>query len=88
MIHYCCIPDISRHRQAWTTLRQRTPLDRYLIIEREDAWEMFNWFQYYTPKRFSDELKEAGFTIDSLTESLAGDPLTEDGATLAAIASK
>ncbi len=53
-------------------------LDRILIIERIGTWEIFNWLQYYTPERISEEFREAGFNIDTPAGSLAGDQLTGD----------
>lgn len=62
-------------------------LDRILIIEPAESWQIFNWFQHYTPGRLAEELNEAGFTIDTLAGSLAGDPLTDDSASMGVIAS-
>jgi 2-polyprenyl-3-methyl-5-hydroxy-6-metoxy-1,4-benzoquinol methylase len=63
-------------------------LDRYLIIEPTEHWQIFNWFQYFTPARLTQELTEAGFTINTLVGSLSGDPLVENAATMGAIAIK
>lgn len=61
-------------------------LDRVLIIEPTDCWQIFNWLQYYTPHRLSGELSEAGFRVETLAGSLAGDPLTVDGAIMGVVA--
>lgn len=63
-------------------------LDRILIIEPTESWQIFNWFQYYTPERLSEELGEAGFKIDTLMGSLAGVPLTDDSEFIGVIATK
>lgn len=63
-------------------------LDRILIIEPTESWQIFNWFQYYTPERLSEELGEAGFKIDTLMGSLAGVPLTDDCEFMGVIATK
>jgi SAM-dependent methyltransferase len=63
-------------------------LDRVLIIEPTESWEIFNWFQYYTPERLSEEFGEAGFKIDTIIGSLAGDPLTDDSEFLGVIATR
>lgn len=63
-------------------------LDRILIIEPTESWQIFNWFQYYTPERLSEELGEAGFKIDTLMGSLAGVPLTDDSEFMGVIATK
>ena len=63
-------------------------LDRVLIIEPAEHWEIFNWFQHYTPDRLSEELSEAGFRIDTLAGSLAGDPLTDDSVFMGVMANR
>jgi len=61
-------------------------LDRVLIIEPTENWQIFNWLQYYTPEHLSEELTQAGFRISTLVGSLAGDPLTQDNASMGVIA--
>jgi SAM-dependent methyltransferase len=63
-------------------------LDRVLIIEPTECWQIFNWLQYYTPQRLSKEFSEAGFKVDALMGSLAGDPLTETGPAMGVIATR
>ena len=63
-------------------------LDRILIIEPTECWEIFNWYQHYTPARLAEELNSAGFTIDALVGSFTGEPLVENGASLGVIASR
>lgn len=63
-------------------------LDRVLIIEPTECWQIFNWLQYYTPNRLSGELSEAGFRIETLAGSLAGDPLTDDSVTMGVVATR
>lgn len=65
---------------------QALALDRYLIVEPGDRWEIFNWFQHYTLERLERELRAAGFAIESLAGSLTGDPLDPEGESIAAIA--
>lgn len=61
-------------------------LDRVLIIEPTESWQIFNWLQYFTPERLSEELREAGFEIDSIMGSLDGVPLTDDSEFIGVIA--
>ncbi len=61
-------------------------LDHFLIIEPAAHWQIFNWLQHFTADHIFRELTEAGFTIDSLTGSLAGDPFVTNGPTLGVIA--
>jgi len=67
---------------------QALSLDRVLIIEPTESWQIFNWFQYYTPERLSEELGEAGFEIDTIMGSLAGAPLTDDSEFMGVIATR
>ena len=53
-------------------------LDHYVIVEESEQWEIYNWLQHYTPERITSELEHAGFSIDALTGSLAGDALPAD----------
>lgn len=63
-------------------------LDRVLIIEPTESWQIFNWFQYYTPERLSEELGAAGFKIDTIMGSLAGAPLADNGESMGVIATR
>lgn len=54
-------------------------LDRYLIVEPGERWEIFNWFQYFTAESITRELAQAGFTVATLAGSLAGAPLRDVG---------
>ena len=61
-------------------------LDRILIVEPTESWQIFNWLQYFTPARLKAELAEAGFQVDTLVGSLAGESLTENSAFMGVIA--
>lgn len=63
-------------------------LDRVLIVEPTESWQIFNWFQYFTPERLSEELGEAGFKIDTIMGSLAGVPLTDNSESMGVIATR
>ena len=75
-------------QQTWLYPDEAVSLDHYLIIEPEQHWEIFNWFQYFTKEHLTRELTDAGFTIDTLTGSLSGDPLHEDAPVFGVIARK
>ena len=62
-------------------------LDRYLIIEPGETWQIFNWFQHFTPQNIQAELSAAGFTLDQMAGDLAGAPLQSDGDYIGVIAS-
>jgi SAM-dependent methyltransferase len=50
-------------------------LDRYVIVEPGETWQIYNWFQYFTPDSIEVELQGAGFEIDQLVGGLTGVPL-------------
>lgn len=61
-------------------------LDRFVVIEPEECWQLFNWTQYYTPESAVTELAEAGFMVAAMTGGLDGTPLADDSHTLGIIA--
>jgi hypothetical protein len=63
-------------------------LDRYLIIEPNQSWEIFNWFQHFTPESIESELNQAGFEVERMTESLTGMELKPDSEVIGIIARK
>lgn len=50
-------------------------LDRYLIIEPDKTWQIFNWFQHFTPESIEQELLDAGFEVDHMAGDLTGESL-------------
>ncbi|MBT8049596.1 MAG: SAM-dependent methyltransferase, partial [Gammaproteobacteria bacterium] len=63
-------------------------LDRFLIVEPTETWQIFNWSQYFSPETAADELAEAGFSISVMTGGLDGSALAPDSKTLGLIAEK
>jgi SAM-dependent methyltransferase len=63
-------------------------LDRYLIVEPKESWQIFNWFQHFTPESIEAELMDAGFQIDLMVGGLSGEPMQPDGENIGIIASK
>ena len=61
-------------------------LDRYIIFEPENTWQIYNWFQHYTPQMIEKELQDAGFAIVKMAGDLTGEPLLEDGDLIGVIA--
>ncbi|NOQ41916.1 MAG: methyltransferase domain-containing protein [Desulfuromusa sp.] len=59
-------------------------LDRYLIVEPSETWQIYNWLQYFTPESIETELRSAGFQIDQMAGDLSGAPL-EPGSDLIGI---
>ena len=50
-------------------------LDRYVIVEPGETWQIYNWLQYFTPESIEAELQSAGFEIDQMVGDLTGVPL-------------
>ncbi|MEW7994518.1 MAG: class I SAM-dependent methyltransferase [gamma proteobacterium symbiont of Clathrolucina costata] len=65
---------------------QHLALDRYVIIEPGETWQIYNWFQHFSPQMIESELKGAGFTVVEIAGDLTGEPLTENGNLLGIIA--
>lgn len=59
-------------------------LDRYLIVEPNEIWQIYNWTQHFTPLSIETELRSAGFQIDQMAGDLSGMPL-EPGSDLIGI---
>lgn len=65
---------------------ERLSLDRYLIVEPAETWQVFNWFQHFTPKSLRAELLAAGFAVESMCGGLRGELLENDGDVIGVIA--
>jgi len=63
-------------------------VDRYVIVEPNETWQVFNWFQYFTSAGLQEELESAGFAANRMFGGLRGEPLLRDGDFIAVIASK
>lgn len=50
-------------------------LDRYLIVEPNKTWQIFNWTQHFTPESIKAELQNIGFEVDQMVGELSGEPL-------------
>jgi SAM-dependent methyltransferase len=57
---------------------EKISLDRYLIIEADEQREIYNWLQYFSEQSLADELRAAGFELEAVAGSLAGEALHED----------
>ncbi|WP_305987915.1 bifunctional 2-polyprenyl-6-hydroxyphenol methylase/3-demethylubiquinol 3-O-methyltransferase UbiG [Roseibium sp. MMSF_3544] len=52
----------------------RLALDRYLIVEKDRTWDVFNWLQYFHPSELKQELMEAGFSHCETVDMITGAP--------------
>ncbi|MES9853939.1 MAG: class I SAM-dependent methyltransferase [Candidatus Thiodiazotropha sp. L084R] len=67
---------------------QSLTLDRYVIIEPNETWQIYNWYQHYTPQIIEAELRKSDFVISGMVGDMTGAPLITDGDFIAVIASK
>jgi SAM-dependent methyltransferase len=63
-------------------------LDRYLIVQESGSREIFNWLQHFTADDIERELTQAGFVIEVMVGSLAGEELVHDSSSIAVVARK
>jgi len=62
-------------------------LDRYVIVEPSETWQVFNWIQHFTLESIEAELRNAGFHIDEMAGDLSGTPLEPKSDLIAIVAS-
>ena len=62
-------------------------LDRYMIVEPNETFEIFNWFQHFTPESITAELNDAGFSVDLMVGGLTGESLKDESDFIGLIAS-
>ncbi len=62
-------------------------LDRYLIVQPNETWQIYNWTQHFTPVSIETELRNAGFQIDQMAGDLSGTPLEPESDLIGIVAS-
>ena len=62
-------------------------VDRYVIVEPGETWEVYNWFQYFTPDGLQEELGKAGFSVEHMSGGLRGETLETNAEYIGVIAS-
>jgi SAM-dependent methyltransferase len=77
---------VGIHR-AFVYPEERLSLDRFIIVEPSETWQIFNWFQYFTQESLQAELIAAGFVVDQMVGGLTGEPLKTDSDFIGVIAS-
>jgi SAM-dependent methyltransferase len=73
-------------QQTFVYAEQHLSLDRYVIVEPGEIWQIYNWFQYFSPESIEAELQAAGFEIDQVVGDLTGAPLQPTGDFLGIVA--
>jgi hypothetical protein len=65
---------------------QELVLDRYVIFDPGETWQIYNWAQHFTPKMIEAELQDAGFVVTEMAGDLSGALLVDDGESIGVIA--
>ena len=67
---------------------EKVVLDKYTIIELERTRTVYNWLQYFAPKKLEREFIEAGFSVKGLYSDVAGTPYDRKSSEIAVIANR
>lgn len=63
-------------------------LDRYLIVEPDRSFEVFNWLRYFEPEELEAELRGSGFEVGDPVDAVTGDRWKDAEAMFSIIASR
>jgi len=74
-------------QRTFVYTEEHLSLDRYLIIEPNETWQIFNWMQHYSQESLQAELNHAGFAVVKMVGELTGEPLKSGGDFIGVIAS-
>jgi len=61
-------------------------LDRYIIFEPNETWQIFNWYQHFSHAGIEAELRDNGFNITQMVGDLTGSELQLEGDLIGVIA--
>lgn len=84
---FWCAGDYVGIQKSFVYDEQKLALDRYVIVEPGETWQIYNWFQHHTPEMLEAELQAAGFAVSSMKGDLTGAELVPDGDYIGVIAS-
>jgi hypothetical protein len=73
-------------QRTFVYAEQYLSLDRYVIVEPDETWQIYNWLQYFSPESIEVEMQAAGFEIDEIVGDLTGAPLQPTGDFLGIVA--
>jgi len=74
-------------QRSYVYPEEHLSLDCYLIIEPDETWQIFNWFQHFAPDDLRAELDSAGFAVVEMAGDLTGAPLKANSDFIGVIAS-
>ncbi|HEX2923330.1 MAG TPA: class I SAM-dependent methyltransferase [Chloroflexota bacterium] len=67
---------------------EKVVLDKYTIIEPDRTWNVYNWFQCFSPDALESEFAKRGLTIESVLADVTGNSLDPEGNEFAVVARK
>ena len=75
-------------QRTFVYVNELLTLDRYLIIQPTENWEICNWAQHFSPASIERELEGAGFEVDQMAGDLSGAPLGPESDLIGVVARK
>lgn len=67
---------------------EKVSLDKYTIIEENDSYTVYNWFQYFTIETLKQEFENSGLTIKSIYKDVSGSQYDENHTEFAVVVTK
>ena len=64
---------------------EQVSLDKYVIVEKDRQWEVYNWLQYFTPETLEQEARAAGLEVENIYGDVAGSPYVSDATEFAVV---
>lgn len=52
-------------------------LDKYVVIEEQKEWTVFNWFQHFSADMLASEISSHGLKVTDVYQDLCGTPFAE-----------
>lgn len=67
---------------------EKLSLDKYTIIEENNSYDIYNWFQYFSVESLRHELKQAGLKIKAVYKNVAGENYIAENSEFAVVIQK
>jgi cyclopropane fatty-acyl-phospholipid synthase-like methyltransferase len=67
---------------------EKVVLDKYTIVEEENAKVVYNWLQYFSEDMLVSELKDADFEVEAIFDDVAGSIYSKSNSEFAVIATR
>lgn len=87
--HFWCEDDYFCFVNKFKYDGEAVALDKYSIFQENGKAEtVYNWLQFFSPKRLAEELSASGFTVKDVYKDVAGGRYSEQHSEFAIIATK